>query len=151
MPATTKLVKADMPDAVLELWAQHRLERVASYQQMQAISNTIRGLGIEGGLETFALPEALRNIRPVSADEVRIVTRSNDEPDKDIAMIHNKASGDETPVLPALAATQSYERFPLLVLGLDQGSLGAAGAAHMEGERFGAGGTNTTDACGTSS
>lgn len=135
MPATTKLVKADMPDAILDLWAEHRLQRVASYQEMQAISNTIRSLGLECGLRTFTLPECLEHIRPVMPNEVRITIPSDSEPGIDVAMIHNKTSGDATIVLP-LSVVPRNVGFPLLVLGLDQGSLGSAGAGYMENERM---------------
>jgi hypothetical protein len=58
------------------------------------------------------------------------VVQSNDS--EDIAAIFDKASGEHFLVLPPATTRRN---FPLLVLGLDQGSLGAAGAAYLEEER----------------
>jgi len=130
MPATTKLLKADMPDAIAELWLERKLERIASYQQLQAISNTIKNLGFPKALETFALPENLEMIQPVKNDEVRIISTCANTV-LDVAKIYNKSTGETRNVLPDGLPSA----FPLLVLSLDQGAEGAAGAAFMEGRR----------------
>ena len=184
MPATSTVLNADMPDRIAELWAKNRLERVATYQQLQAVSNTILGLGPwQCGLEEFNVPQGF-TFRAVDHDEVRIVCRGEDG-DVDNAMFHNKRDDSYLPVfplvatrgfasaaaqapraaaqgppeaapraatqgspeaapraatqgpVPGLAPTTETEplRLPLLVLSLDQGSLGAAGFAFLESYR----------------
>ncbi len=131
----------DLPDHIAELLAANRLVRVATYQQLQALSNTIRGLGWRGLID-FSLPESLQHLRAVTRDEVRVVRPSPDSGATDMALLFNKVTRQSTPVLPAAttrgpAATTRGQgwspSYPLLVLVLDQGSLGTAGAAYMEG------------------
>jgi hypothetical protein len=124
-----------LPEEVARLAACSRLERVGAFRQMQALSNVIRGLGNKNwpDLTAFCLPEDWQ-IHPVTGNQVRVLRTG---PETDTAYLVDSATRERQPVLPdaALAATQG-EGVNLLVLGLDQGSVGAAGAAFLDRKGF---------------
>jgi len=125
----------DLMDNIARLAAQGRLERVATFRQLQALSNVIRSLGHWQGLQDFVLPPGWGVVRAVQQDEVRVV---REQAVFNQAQVVNRRTREVKPVVPvaalasldaALAATQGIN---LLVLGLDQGSIGAAGCAFSD-------------------
>ena len=124
-----------LPEEVARLAAVNRLERVGAFRQMQALSNAIRGLGNSqwSDLDAFRLPEDW-HINPVTGHQVRVVRMG---PQTDTAYLFDPETRDRQAVLPdtALASTQG-QGVNLLVLGLDQGSVGAAGAAFLDHKGF---------------
>ena len=67
----------DMPDHAAQLCAQGRLTRVATFRQLQAISNTFRQTGLWNGINDFQL-HADYDIGEVEDGEVRIVQAGED-------------------------------------------------------------------------
>ena len=69
----------ELPDHIAQLAATCRLERVSAFRQLQALSNTIRGLGNSRwqGLDDFTLPDDFY-IHAVSDNQVRVVRRGLD-------------------------------------------------------------------------
>ena len=145
LPATSALLPSEqeLPSHVAELAAQLRLERVSAFRQLQALSHTIQGLANSQwkGLGDFGLPEDFR-IHAVEQNHVRVLRQG---PLVDTACVVDMGTRHCTPVLPesALAPTQDglmvpdsdlapMHRVNLLVLGLDQGSVGSAGAAFLD-------------------
>ena len=103
-----------------------------AFRQLQALSNAIRSLGHWQGLGDFKLPSDWSTVRPIEPDEVRVVREGAM---LDRALLVNLRTRQVKPILPdsalasqdaLLAATQGIN---LLVLGLGQGSIGAAGYA----------------------
>ena len=140
IPATKQLLPSeqDLPESIANLLARGRLERVATFRQLQALSNVIKSLGHWRGLEDFMLPNDWKHIRPVETDEVRVVRA---EAMFNRAMLVNTRTRRTQPILPddvfasaeaPLAATQGIN---LLVMSLDQGSIGAAGYAYSDSIR----------------
>lgn len=160
-----------MPEHIQRLALASKLERVSTYRQLQALSNSLKHLS--GGrviLSTFFLPESVIT-RPVQEHEVRIVRdeegqsylarriscpcrpptgpskhrcrlcvpetvanrgRAYDSKAKlvagqSVAYLYNTAQNEATRMLPATCPD-----FPLLMLGLDQGSIGTAGSAGLK-------------------
>ena len=107
----------DMFQGALEM----KLERVASYRQLQAYSNMIfqvtRGMLT---LNDFHLPQSCC-VRPVQHNEMR---QSVQEGNIIVAYIRNNDTGERRVVLP-----QDVSRVRMLILGLDEGSVGTAGVA----------------------
>ena len=98
----------DMPDSIALLARLRNVERVASYRQLQAVSNPIRlATGGRLALDTFQLP-AGAHVRPVQPGEVRVVRRSDD---RDIAWLVNRSAQTAVQVLP-----DGMEDLPLLAL-----------------------------------
>ena len=112
-----------MPEHIAELLAANRLERVSAFRQLQALSNLIENVGVLSGFDDFFLDSSF-HLRQVQANEVRMIVDGR-------AFLVDRESGRRVPVLPdaALATAQSNN---LLVLSLDQGSVGAAGIAFAE-------------------
>ena len=108
---------------------------MATFRQLQALSNAIRSLGHWQGLGDFKLPSDWSMVRPIKPDEARVVREGAM---LDRALLVNLRTRQVKPILPdsalasqdaLLAATQGIN---LLVLGLDQGSIGAAGYAYSD-------------------
>ncbi len=130
LPATSVMLPSEheLPRHLGRMAAEHRLKRVSAFRQLQALSNTIRTLGNElwSSLAAFRLPENF-HIRAVESNQVRIIRGGADF---DRAVLFDKSTRRCLSVLPdTLASTQGV---PLLVLGLDQGSVGCAGAAFLD-------------------
>ena len=137
IPETKKILPSeqDLPESISILRDRGRLERVATFRQLQALSNAIRSLGHWQGLGDFKLPSDWSAVRPLEPDEVRVVREGAM---LDRALLVNLRTRQVKPTLPdsalasqdaLLAATQGIN---LLVLGLDQGSIGAAGYAYSD-------------------
>ncbi len=120
LPATAAVLPSeqDLPDHISQWAAELRVTRASTFRQLQALSSMIQGLGQWQGLQDFLLPPDFK-LHPVRPNEVRVVQEGVDT---DHAWHIHKATGCGTAVLPASA----------LVLGLDQGSVGAAGAAFAD-------------------
>ena len=106
------------------LLAEERVIRLASYRQLQALSNVLENVGVVDGLDYFFLPSEY-NLRPPTASELRVVVQGR------AYLAERDAMMGEVPVLPA-SALASAQGHPLLVLSLDQGSIGAAGVGFAE-------------------
>ena len=122
--AKTVLVsEQEMPDHIAFLSRERRLERVAAFRQLQALSNVIQHTGLWSGIHDFRLRDDY-DIDPVREGEVRVVKTGEAN---DYARRVCADRGIDKRILPdaALAPAQSNEK--LLVLCLDQGSVGAAG------------------------
>ena len=75
IPETKKILPSeqDLPESISILRDRGRLERVATFRQLQALSNAIRSLGHWQGLGDFKLPSDWSTVRPIEPDEVRVV------------------------------------------------------------------------------
>jgi hypothetical protein len=121
--------EANLPERIANLASEGRLERVAAFRQMQAVSSTIHHLtgARRLGIDFFALPGSVL-VRPVGEQEKRVLKV---EEGKTKAYFEDRTTGEEVETLPLLFLT-----FPLLILGLDQGSIGAAGVAFADSLGF---------------
>ena len=114
----------DMTDRIALMAAERRLQRVATYRQLQAYSNILhQATGGRMTLDSLRLPANV-HARPVQPDDVRVL-REGDIQDR--AFLYNKATQTSVQMLP-----DDLVDVPLLVLGLDQGSIGTAGQAYAE-------------------
>ena len=113
-------VEQEMADDVAVLSARRKLDRVAAFRQLQGLSHMVHHL-TDGrmSINAFRLPPDVR-LTPVLENEVRVVTDN-------IALIHNVATGATRLVLPG-----NVDNVPILTVGLDQGSVGAAGVAFTQ-------------------
>ena len=118
---------ADMDDAMQRWAAKHKLERVASYRQLQGYSNQLRAMTMYCGppltIHSFKLPAGF-NVRPVGSNEERATVRGEHQ---DVSYIVNKTSRALTPILPVAKVIVR-----LLTLGLDQGSVGLGGSSFAQ-------------------
>ena len=112
-----------LSDRLADLARRRQLERVATYRQLQAVSNTMFNLSLHRRitLNDFLLPSSV-HARPVGENEVRIVRRVGS---KLCAFFYHRHTGALTRLLP-----DSFEDAQLLVLGIDEGSIGCAGDAY---------------------
>lgn len=70
----------DMPDRIRQLALEFRLERVATFRQLQATSNALRSLtGGRTTLNSFLLPDDV-HIRAPEQNEVRVVVNEGGSP-----------------------------------------------------------------------
>jgi hypothetical protein len=114
-----------MPREVAVLAAKRKLERVAAFRQMQAISHQLHTLTDESiTIDHFALPDNV-HLQPVAPHEVRFVREGDFQ---SFACIQGDG-GAVRQVLP-----DDLLDVPLLVTSLDQGSIGAAGMAYAINE-----------------
>jgi hypothetical protein len=112
---------AAMDDTIATIAARNKLDRVASYRQLQGTSHQLVLLSGRT-IDDFDLPET-SNVRPTHQDESRIVV-PDAAGDRDTAYVVDRTSGEQLSVLPP-----DCIKVPLLTLMLDQGSIGTAGAA----------------------
>ena len=113
----------EMPEHIAALSADRRMECQSAFRQWQAISNMVAGIGQWSGEDDFFLGEDVR-LQPVHANEVPIDLASR-------AYIVNRDTHGKQPVLPD-EALASAQRHNLLVVSLDQGSVGTTGYAYAE-------------------
>ena len=122
----------EMPEHIARLYCERRLERLAAFRQIQALSNTIKQLGMWSGIDDFTVPAEYR-IDAVEAGEVRVLAPAQDHgPDsRNYAVRVRPEEGTVHRVLPdsAFVPSQSYK---LLVVSLDQGGVGAAGVVFAQ-------------------
>ena len=98
-----------------------KLERSASYRQLQAYSHQISlTSGGQRSLDDFRLPDAC-HVRPVAGGERRKTRLING---RQVAFLEDMATEIETQILPDTCVV-----VPLLVLMLDQGGIGIAGVS----------------------
>ena len=112
-----------LPDQ-LQLWLRtKKQERIAAFREMQAISHCIYQLTAgEKSLQDFVPPDGI-SLTAVHQSQVRVVL---EKAHHDEAIIVNTIDNSRKLVWPeALAQTQCN----VLTIGLDQGSVGAAGVA----------------------
>ena len=122
----TPLDVQNMDPELCRYAGRHKLDRVASYRQLQGYSNQLRVMSSCSipplTLSSFKLPESF-NVRPVKANERRKTVQGHDQ---DVSYIVNTESGVRTRILPPQPI-----KVRLLTLELDQGSIGCAGAAFV--------------------
>ena len=112
---------AAMDSRIKQLAAEHKLQRVASFRQLQGISNQVSLLsGGSRSIADFVVPPHA-NVRPTEAHESRAVVHGLAQ---DTACLVDRESKTSRPVLPP-----GFDIALLLVLMLDQGSIGTAGCA----------------------
>ena len=120
-------LEAHMDDELIAFAVRQKLERVASYRQLQGYSHQLRSMTLYRQrpvtLKTFAMPAGFC-VRPVNSNEKRMTLRGRD---RDIGYIENTETKVRTAILPDAAI-----QVPVLILGLDQGSVGCAGCAFMQ-------------------
>jgi len=113
----------DMDEDLARFAARQKLERVASWRQLQGYSHQLFGVTRYSRprvtLKSFEMPPDF-HVRPVGANEGRKTVRGELQ---DVSYIVDKVTGVRTPILPAEPI-----KLKLLTLGLDQGSIGSAGA-----------------------
>ena len=111
-----------MDEIITKLAADRKLERVSTYRQMQGLSNQIWHL-TSGQLtiDDFMLPPDSQ-VRALEPDEERWYTMRDGQRH---ALIIHRTNGIRKQVLP-----QSFTKCRLLILMLDQCSVGCAGVAH---------------------
>ncbi len=111
------------PDRLAILARRRKLERVATYRRLQAISYTLFKLSGHRRitLNDLFLPSSV-HARPVGGDELRIARSVGS---KHYAFFYHRPTGALTRLLP-----DSFEDAQLLVLGIDEGSIGCAGDAY---------------------
>ena len=112
---------SDIPEDMEEYVAARKLERVAAYRQLQGISKRIHLLTKNKlSIASYTLPDGC-HVRAVAADEQRDVVS---EHGRDHVFFVNTVTQARTRILPI-----GVHVFRLLVLMLDQGSIGCAGVA----------------------
>ena len=114
-----------MPGPIALLCADRKLQRIAAWRQLQALSNQLKLLAGKS-LDDFQLPPDVF-VQAVASPAVRVVRRGPPG-GTDEALILG-SNGLARRVLPA-----GLETVPLLVTGLDQGSIGSAGMAYAINE-----------------
>ena len=117
------LAEQDMEAQVEALAATGKLDRVSAFRQLQAVSHSLHQ-STEGrmNLETFSIPERVC-LRPVTASEIRVLRPA--AAGGLMSLLFDRRSRTATPTLP-----EGLADAPLLVVGLDQGSVGSAGMAY---------------------
>ena len=121
----TQYDQGAMPGAIALLCADRKLQRIAAWRQLQALSNQLNLLAGKI-LDDFQLPPDVF-VQAVAPSEVRVV-RPGPPGGKDEALILG-SDGSSRRVLPP-----GLETIPLLVTQLDQGSIGSAGMAYAINE-----------------
>ena len=118
------LAEQDMPDEISRLASEKRQARVSAFKQLQGISNQL-SLLTQGrhDLDSMTLPEDFC-VRPLEENEVRYVEEHDGE---NYAYIYSKTDNTKKRVLPEVLP----DNVPLCAIGLDQGSIGAAGIAFV--------------------
>ena len=122
----------EMPEHIAELYRDRRLERMSSFRQVQALSNTIKQLGKFNGIDDFQLPDDHR-ADPVEAGEIRVLAPAQgpDPENRNYAVRVRAAEGTAHRVLPD-SAFEPWQSYKLLVVNLDQGGKGAAWVAFAQ-------------------
>ena len=106
---------------VSALVLEGKAERVSAYRQLQAVSHMTAQLA-RRSLDDYVVPGA--NLEAVNKDEKRVVVQ---EHGRNVSYLVNTASRTMRPVLPS-----NLGEVPLLVMMLDQGSIGAAGSGYVD-------------------
>ena len=115
-----------MPGAIASLCAERKLQRIAAWRQLQSLSHQLTLIAGKS-LDYFQLPPDVFVQAVGPHDGVRIVRRGP-LGGQDEALILG-SNGSVRQVLPA-----GLKTIPLLVTGLDQGSIGSAGMAYAINE-----------------
>ena len=120
-------IEQDLPDEVAILMAEGKHERMHALRQLQATSNIIhKASGQTKTLSDFAVPPGVF-AGPVGPNQKRVV-REVDGRAKAFIL-----TGVDTPAVShQQVLDDAVEHVPLLVLGLDHGSAGGAGAGFCQ-------------------
>ena len=112
-------------------YQENKLNRVSAYRQLQGLSHQL-SLLTRGNytLDNFAVPEGV-SVSPVKSGEQRFSRWDSAINSWRAGVKHINDHGEavESFILPT--NTQWWRQLPLLVLQLDQGKIGAAGAANL--------------------
>ena len=106
----------DIDDSLLPLARQSKLKRVTGYNELRALSASLRTLG--SSLLDFKIPDGLI-ARPLAANEFRLKG-----PDGRY-WVHDEDAGTTLPEIPASLGNQLH-RLPMLVSVSDQGPVNTA-------------------------
>ena len=108
----------------------NKIERVASYRFLQALSHQVHLLtaGRMESLDFFSVPDGIC-LDPIKSGQTRLVRREGSR----YRAYHCLPSGEEAPLLPA--TRRWWVPVPLLVLQLDQGPTCTAAAAQLSFEQ----------------
>ena len=122
----------EMPEHIAQLYCDRRLERLSAFRQVQALSNTIKQLGMWSGIDDFQLPDDHR-VDAVEVGEVRVLAPAQDHgpENRNYAFRVRAEDGTAHRVLPD-SAFEPWRSYKLLVLNLDQGGVGASGVAFAQ-------------------
>ncbi len=116
--------EANLDSQMEALRLAHKFERVSAYRQIQGISHQIYHMVRKRhAIDAFQLP-AGSNVRPVTQEEARVTVS---DASGNHVFIRNRETGVAMRVLPV-----GLINVMLLLLQLDQGSIGAAGVAFLE-------------------
>ena len=110
-----------LAEDMVPLAAERKLERVATYRQLQGYSNQIRWASDDKLTLKDFMPPTSCCLDPVQHNEFRY---SVEQGSKRVSFIKNKTTGAIRAVLPA-----DVDAINTLILGLDEGSIGTAGVA----------------------
>ena len=118
------MLDQEMPEEIAMLAAKRKLQRVSAFRQVQSLSHQI-SLLTQGRLniDSFKLDGVGVHLQPVAPGEVRVVRPGDEGMTTDAAVIV-KAGQTFEQVLP-----NDFTNSLLLVVNLDQGSIGEAGMA----------------------
>jgi hypothetical protein len=121
----------EMPDAICELVARRKHERWSSFRQLQAASNILAQASSHriSSIADFKLPTGV-DLDPIRLDERRCV-RATADGRKEVLYITQRP-GEPAPssYRMEIAPDARLAEIKLLILGLDQGSCGAAGVGY---------------------
>lgn len=111
--------ETDLQDDIWQIMGTTRIQRVASFRQIQGISNQLRTLtnGRIASIDDMKLPPSV-HIAPTDAHETRVVRRGITS---DAAFVVDTTANTFKQVLP-----DDLDDVPLLTCGIDQGSIGCA-------------------------
>ena len=123
--------EVSMTEEIRSLTDRGRLERVATYRFIQALSNTVSLLDLPGlrGFDSFILPEGV-NLRPLERNEQYVLRPSETHGLANAAHIFNIVTKEITLVFENNEPS-TFDP-PLLVINLDQGSIGSAAQAFAD-------------------
>ena len=110
-----------MPEHIAQLYCDRRLERMSAFRQVQALSNTIKQLGMWSGIDDFQLPDDHR-VDAVEVGEARVLAPAQDHGpgNRNYAVRVRAQEGTCHRVLPD-SAFEPWQSYKLLVVNLDQG------------------------------
>ena len=122
----------EMPEHIGQMYRDRRLERMSAFRQVQALSNTIKQLGMWNGIDDFQLADDYR-VDAVEAGETRVLAPAQDHgpENRNYAVRVRAQEGTCHRVLPD-SAFEPWQSYKLLVVNLDQGGVGASGVVFAQ-------------------
>ena len=118
-----------MDPGIERLAAERRVDRLASYRLLQALSNQLKHLTKDVNLASFLVDESSPSgliLKPMSPDVLRIVQR-NQQDDVLSVLLRNKRSG----VVTRVDALVGLREAKFLTLQMDQGPVGMSAVSYL--------------------